>query len=501
MLKKLTAAITAILTLCCADVLSVSAADLPDTDPTHENGYVNELASIESSSQKVSPELFEKIKPLLMSSSFSDEVISIYAKQKLMPRSADDPDHETAKLYDEIILTVERETPAYTLIGLFDEDIDQNILNENITELINNENVTFYTNRNSEGEMVAIMNFNDVSDEEIHDISVKTADMLSKNYRISRFNIKFSGRYFEDWELYYNQPFFYEGNLVKITSEEIRNAGVKAEFDPLTGNITHDEGLNMEEILKNIVLIRELTNWNPYLNTYGFAGMPYRTTIDLSSEYLQYRIPDDINEKIVAGVTEIPVVITYTDMSFDKISESYTTEINDYKKLLAKQPAEKYTAEQKKTLLEDYKTKTWHTLVSNSRKNAIKSAARSIGIKVDDIQNYWIEDSRLVCTMTPEQIKNTSLVNCVKSMRLLSDSDDIDRDNQAYYDSFSPVEGDANGDKRVSISDSVRILQYIANAEKYPLSPTLLVNADIADNDGVTAYDARYIQKIDAGLI
>ena len=62
MLKKLTAAITAILTLCCADVLSVSAADLPDTDPTHENGYVKELDSIESYSPKDYPELYERNK-------------------------------------------------------------------------------------------------------------------------------------------------------------------------------------------------------------------------------------------------------------------------------------------------------------------------------------------------------------------------------------------------------------------------------------------------------
>ena len=62
--------------------------------------------------------------------------------------------------------------------------------------------------------------------------------------------------------------------------------------------------------------------------------------------------------------------------------------------------------------------------------------------------------------------------------------------------------GDANMDGSATISDSVAILQYLANAEKYPLSEDAKVNADVfGTGDGITGNDALSIQKLDAGSI
>ncbi|MBR1592052.1 MAG: glycoside hydrolase family 11 protein [Ruminococcus sp.] len=62
--------------------------------------------------------------------------------------------------------------------------------------------------------------------------------------------------------------------------------------------------------------------------------------------------------------------------------------------------------------------------------------------------------------------------------------------------------GDANLDGKVTISDAVRILQYIANNEKYDLKGEALLNADVYNNgDGITGMDAHSIQKFDAGII
>ena len=59
--------------------------------------------------------------------------------------------------------------------------------------------------------------------------------------------------------------------------------------------------------------------------------------------------------------------------------------------------------------------------------------------------------------------------------------------------------GDVNLDGRVSISDSVAIIQYLANSEKYPLSPQAMANADIYNTgDGITGGDASYIQQLEA---
>ena len=60
--------------------------------------------------------------------------------------------------------------------------------------------------------------------------------------------------------------------------------------------------------------------------------------------------------------------------------------------------------------------------------------------------------------------------------------------------------GDVNIDGTVSISDAVYILQYIANSEKYVISEQGMINADVAGNDGITAYDAFVIQQVDAGI-
>ena len=66
----------------------------------------------------------------------------------------------------------------------------------------------------------------------------------------------------------------------------------------------------------------------------------------------------------------------------------------------------------------------------------------------------------------------------------------------------SNISGDANSDFKVSISDAVKILQNLANKEKYPLTEQETTNADCYDpGSGVTGMDAQAVQKLDAGII
>jgi len=62
------------------------------------------------------------------------------------------------------------------------------------------------------------------------------------------------------------------------------------------------------------------------------------------------------------------------------------------------------------------------------------------------------------------------------------------------------TKGDANCDGKVTVSDCVAVLQYIANMDKYPLSEEGLNNADIDGCPGLSGGDAIAIQKIDAGI-
>ncbi len=62
--------------------------------------------------------------------------------------------------------------------------------------------------------------------------------------------------------------------------------------------------------------------------------------------------------------------------------------------------------------------------------------------------------------------------------------------------------GDANLDEKVSVADSVAILQHIALNDKYGLKGQALLNADCCNpGDGVTSKDALSILKLDANVI
>ncbi len=62
--------------------------------------------------------------------------------------------------------------------------------------------------------------------------------------------------------------------------------------------------------------------------------------------------------------------------------------------------------------------------------------------------------------------------------------------------------GDANCDGEVSLTDSLLILQHVANASKHPLSEQGKNNADCFNRgDGITAKDALAIQMLDAKVI
>ena len=74
------------------------------------------------------------------------------------------------------------------------------------------------------------------------------------------------------------------------------------------------------------------------------------------------------------------------------------------------------------------------------------------------------------------------------------------RENTA--DHTSPVNwGEANCDGGVDIADAVKVLQYIANSEKYPINEQGLANADVDQSTkGITGKDAIVIQQIDAKI-
>lgn len=62
--------------------------------------------------------------------------------------------------------------------------------------------------------------------------------------------------------------------------------------------------------------------------------------------------------------------------------------------------------------------------------------------------------------------------------------------------------GDANNDGEVTVADAAAILQYLGNAEAFPLSDEGKANADVnRPNDGITATDALLVMKYTSKII
>lgn len=62
--------------------------------------------------------------------------------------------------------------------------------------------------------------------------------------------------------------------------------------------------------------------------------------------------------------------------------------------------------------------------------------------------------------------------------------------------------GDVNLDGKITLGDSLAILQFIANEDKYPLNAVQQANADVYDGtDGITGNDSVVIQMIDTGAL
>jgi len=105
------------------------------------------------------------------------------------------------------------------------------------------------------------------------------------------------------------------------------------------------------------------------------------------------------------------------------------------------------------------------------------------------IEPYMLEDEPTVTTTTTTETTTTTTTVTVTDLTTTSAVSEL-------------IYGDANCDGKVSLADTVAVLQYIANKQKYPLSEQGKDNADVfARGDGITANDALSIQKFDAGIL
>ena len=123
-------------------------------------------------------------------------------------------------------------------------------------------------------------------------------------------------------------------------------------------------------------------------------------------------------------------------------------------------------------------------VLAGETSSTVQEYAEKYGINFQDINGDIVIPTEPPKTTTTQKPTDTTTTTTTKA------ADTGDR-----------LAGDANLDNKVTISDAVRILQYLANSDKYDLTEKAKNNADVDGNEGVTGMDASVIQQYDAGVI
>jgi len=160
------------------------------------------------------------------------------------------------------------------------------------------------------------------------------------------------------------------------------------------------------------------------------------------------------------------------------------------------------------TMYNDYRSKALHSyLMSHTadiNKYAIEAFAGKYGLTVTAQDN---DASALTAEVTAAQLRTMLDDENVISVTPASEAEPATAGPTTPTISApvntigSRVKGDANLDGKVTVSDAVAVLQFVANQEKYPLSEIARINADVDGLKGITGSDAVTIQKMDAGII
>ena len=123
-------------------------------------------------------------------------------------------------------------------------------------------------------------------------------------------------------------------------------------------------------------------------------------------------------------------------------------------------------------------------------------------LTLDDVKYQWYRDGEAIEGADSKQYTVSGAGEySVKITTSGGAERTVDMVRARTADGQNPSYGDVNTDGKVTVSDAVAILQYIANRTKYPLSEEGAVNADIDGEPGITGTDAVTVQKVDAGLI
>ena len=181
--------------------------------------------------------------------------------------------------------------------------------------------------------------------------------------------------------------------------------------------------------------------------------------------------------------------VAYADAEMEKNKSSMSNEAmyNDYHSAMVQFYIKEHTAEQNLA--------------------AINAFAQKYGVT---IYSYNENTLHFTTEITPAQLNEMLKDEDILTIALPSDTVSIEPTTVPIIASptvsapvvtiGASIKGDANIDGKVTVADSVTVLQYLANQEKYPMTDEAVENADIDGVPGISGSDAISIQRIDAGI-
>lgn len=205
---------------------------------------------------------------------------------------------------------------------------------------------------------------------------------------------------------------------------------------------------------------------------------------------------------------EYPLDVLIWGKNVTLITEEQENEIN-YESIIYAESfdSSQYTHNQLENFQIDYYRKKRTELIKKAVAEQQEKIIAELGIK-DTVKSRSMFTLTMTAELTREQVaiaENSELIDTVIPVQdippaIVVPAATMDTYTEDFLKSLAP--GDANMDYVTTLADSLLILQYIANSEKYPLEGQALINADCCDpGSGITPLDALAIQKYDAKLL
>ena len=213
------------------------------------------------------------------------------------------------------------------------------------------------------------------------------------------------------------------------------------------------------------------------------------------------RINDNVyeafEEAFKEGKDTVNVCIEFNEPDEAMISAQVMRDTDEY---LATLGEENYSHHELENIRVNYYRKRGNALIKMANVETVKGIVDKLGLKEEEYNHNSNSIIPLMnADITAEQLEIAAEIEEIESIGIIIPPDPplgVQEEPTFGWDLYSTAKGDVNSDFDVNIADAVKLLQFIANSNKYPLTEQEKINADVDGNPGITGLDVLLIQKM-----